>query len=1738
MRVLSLFLLSLIITVSAYSESVSKNEAQTIALAWINSVEQKDFSDSNIDALYVREFEGDTVLFVVAFDEDAWVMVSGTNRVEPVLAYSGNTPFNFNQIPIQLEEWMWSIEQEIDYAKRNRIQPDATLLEKWEQLRENEFRPATLKSAQTTVAPLLTSNWNQGRYFNEMAPPDAASSTGNGHTWIGCVGTAMAQIMKYWHYPQTGMGANSYTHPVYGHLSADFENSLYNWDEMPDVLTSGNAEVQKISYHAAVSVNMQFHPYGSGAFLEDALIAMPEYFRYNTSIYYVHRSRWDEDEAWEQLLRNELNSGRPIIYAGYNQTGSSGHAFVCDGYSGNYFHFNWGWGGASNGNFLLSALTPGGSNYTYTQSALLGIEPVLPKSISTPLVEDFETANTSFSLSGIVSVSSSESHTGNRSLQFSKPSFSSYSLNTASLTFLVPANGNLSFWVKRNTPDVSIYNNQKAVIKAQHGNSTLIEFFNGDFNDEQWVNYTADLAPYAGQIVRLVFKQQNFDNYREQWMYVDNVTLTGTNQNLAPFEPRVLSPENHITGVSFNPEVKWLGGDPNGDSLTYHVYFGNTQTPGFLGTTSDQRFAVSDLEHSTTYYWKIIADDGALQTESPLWSFTTQGIPPQVKTCGPQQISSNSATICGQILSDNGYPVISKGFAWSKVPFTLNPQASIENHDEDDLFYSQIENLEPYTNYYVRAFATNSEGTAYGEQLLVTTLPGKPVVSVATALDLKRTSAKIVANIERINDSVVSEKGIVWDLSSEFDVNSANTHYVEGRVEGIADFTALLNNLPGPDTLRYRAFATNSAGTAYSDEHLLVLTNNAPVVNLDPNNRSGSLGIHFNALAVEFMQGGIIADDDLTISDFDGDTIQNVQIILTNNVYNEEEFLVYTGSSEGVSVQGNNSHLLHFEKTADISNSDWENIIRHVEYRIEHHAPVSEILREVHVIVSDGYDQSQVAKAFVCIIPVNDPPVCHTPPALDAPVFGTDVNVIPGTWVDELDDCEGEMTFEYWWQARIDGEIVDSIAINSPTFTIADTLCGHQIRVVEYVYDSYCGGANTATAFAKSDWYSIEKAQQTILFDNISAQPFSYKPLKLSGSSSSGLPLVYRTTANDIIDIVDDEVYMKTTGRAPISAYQPGNNCFHESATSYKVLVIEKGIQEILYSTHYTAYLSQEWTKLNIESSSGLPVSVEVSDTSIASYRNDTLFFNGIGFVSITLTQAGDENIGAADTVHFTIEIQKGVQYVEIDYQTAYAFSNEAYPIDIALSSGLEPLVQSSDSTIFIIENNTLITTGTGLATIEISHQGNHQYEAMPVQFFPLEITKGNQRLDFQIDDSIEYGNQYAIRYELSSGLDLDLHSYSTDLLEFENDFFITTGVGSAYIHYSNSGNYLWNLLDTIIIFNVEKANQQLYFPDSLHTKLHNEFVEIEHKTSAGLLVDFEIANPQIAHFNGTNFELNNAGSTVVYVNESGNSFYNQYRNQFVLDVERGTQIIEIKNMPPLVYGHQAFDLNVEINSGLPVNIRSNNEKVFSVSEQTLHVHSVGSAEIVFSQAGNDNWYSTILSLHVSVNKAAQQLFTDLPDTLEQGSYSAAYFYSSSGLEISKLQSSDESILQITSDSLFLTGNGWVEVEAQQEGNENYLAANQWFNFYVDYTNTLKKFEDLTVSLFPNPVSDVLHISLNGKVDYPLSISVLNVLGGLVKQTEMNRSFCVIETSDLKKGIYFVVLRSPNYYKIEKITVH
>lgn len=322
-----------------------------------------------------------STLHLFAVDGRGFAIAAADDRVLPVLGYSLNAPLKDADTPIpeNMRHWLDGYDAHIQAVTADESLPPHP---QWALLLAGSAPKAVYNTA---VGPLMTTTWGQFPYYNDLCP--SLPRTGE-QTVTGCVATAMGQVMKYWNWPASGVGSHQYTCPQTGSQSANFENAVYDWQNMPDALTalSDSAQVAAVAtllYHCGVSVDMY---YGSESSAYDVTVdgdldlpcaenALRTYFKYSPALFGVWRETTTDDD-WTALMKNEMDHRRPVLYGGASQL-LGGHEFVCDGYDTNgFFHFNWGYDGLYDGFFSLADLTiEDAGNFNSDQAAIFGIEP-------------------------------------------------------------------------------------------------------------------------------------------------------------------------------------------------------------------------------------------------------------------------------------------------------------------------------------------------------------------------------------------------------------------------------------------------------------------------------------------------------------------------------------------------------------------------------------------------------------------------------------------------------------------------------------------------------------------------------------------------------------------------------------------------------------------------------------------------------------------------------------------------------------------------------------------------------------------------------------------------------------------------------------------------------------------------------------------------------------------------------------------------------------------------------------------------------------------------------------------------------------------------------------------------------------------------------------------------------------------------------------------------------------------
>lgn len=343
--------------------------------------------------------------YVINYVDSGFVIVSGDDRLMPVLAFSnsGSFPVKENQVyPNGLVKWMSGVADTISYMRTRNAKQDTVVQSAWSNMASlasvSNVSPST-NSVSTagltttplptptaagqqatqviTMAPVLSTEWAQSEGYNDALPNMGCPLYSNGKPPTGCVATSTAQIMKFYAWPAS-----------------------FDWASMP--LTYGSGTTAALMSDIGSKVGMSYTCDGSSAYTQDAATALRNLYNYKSATYASYN---------QTVASDDLFAGYPIILAGgrkdkwlFFNVYADGHAWVADGAqsvnimksisyipvddvsgfkwqlyaSYLYFHMNWGWGAGSgnyNGFYSFDNFNPGTNTFNYGTAMITKIRP-------------------------------------------------------------------------------------------------------------------------------------------------------------------------------------------------------------------------------------------------------------------------------------------------------------------------------------------------------------------------------------------------------------------------------------------------------------------------------------------------------------------------------------------------------------------------------------------------------------------------------------------------------------------------------------------------------------------------------------------------------------------------------------------------------------------------------------------------------------------------------------------------------------------------------------------------------------------------------------------------------------------------------------------------------------------------------------------------------------------------------------------------------------------------------------------------------------------------------------------------------------------------------------------------------------------------------------------------------------------------------------------------------------------
>ncbi len=460
------------------------------------------------------------LLYVVNRGEDnGYVIVSGDDRVMPILAFADNGTLAEDRM-MQNPGVKWMIEEyerQISWAIEHMADRPAKMTARKTSAYEIEINPLLeYDNDRVTRLPQAIS-WGQDWPFNAYAPSIRYTNGTTAKTVAGCVATGIATVMRWHKWPNKAVGSTTYNWNGNA-MSLNWdgngsENAAYDWSNMPAAVTSGGVNratgrrctdveadnIGRLLRDVGYAVRMGYGTAsqgGSGTQVSYWPAPAVRNFGYRDGVRMLYRANYTTAN-WLREVRAEMNDNGPVIYAGFTPQLTGGHCFVLDGWATNgYVHVDWGWNRMENGWYLLDVLEPGqqgigGHNAGYSRSQqmvrnFIPERPVNPDPQPQPAVENGSNLYISSAVSNqqvyLENAQSIKVRLGNRNTQ-------------------AAYNGQLAL----------------AIYKAGETNASIIATVNAQIaanTASKEITFTANLAERTAGTYNLVVAYPNGNNYQ------------------------------------------------------------------------------------------------------------------------------------------------------------------------------------------------------------------------------------------------------------------------------------------------------------------------------------------------------------------------------------------------------------------------------------------------------------------------------------------------------------------------------------------------------------------------------------------------------------------------------------------------------------------------------------------------------------------------------------------------------------------------------------------------------------------------------------------------------------------------------------------------------------------------------------------------------------------------------------------------------------------------------------------------------------------------------------------------------------------------------------------------------------------------------------------------------------------------------------------------------------------------
>ena len=279
------------------------------------------------------------------------------------------------------------------------------------------------------------------------------------------------------------------------------------------------------------------------------------------------------------------------------------------------------------------------------------------------------------------------------------------------------------------------------------------------------------------------------------------------------------------TSIKIEGEITNIGLEATQVDQHGHVYSQNNTNPSIadfktnLGSTSsiiEYESNITGLEPGVSYYVNAYATNSQGTSYGDVITITPPAGAPIVTTTSVSEITNSSAITGGNVISDGGNNLTERGLCWGTTsPVTIDSNTIQDGQNIEGSFTTSLTGLGVGSTYYVRAYAINSEGIGYGEQISFSTSAGTPTVETISGSTVDTNTIAVNGEVSDNGGADLNSYGFVYSNSDSTPTTSNSVIEVGDNIQG--QFNTEIDGLQPSTSYYVRAYATNEVGTSYGN---------------------------------------------------------------------------------------------------------------------------------------------------------------------------------------------------------------------------------------------------------------------------------------------------------------------------------------------------------------------------------------------------------------------------------------------------------------------------------------------------------------------------------------------------------------------------------------------------------------------------------------------------------------------------------------------------------------------------------------------------------------------------------------------------------------------------------------------------------------------------------------------------------------------------------------------------------